>query len=384
MLIKNIITINDFNYSQGGASKVAIDTANLLLDYGFNSVFVSAVSNDNISTLKDGVVQYKFNGNEFLEYENKLIGAIHSLKFKKFSIFVENILKKFNAEDTVIHIHGWTKACSSDFFRVIRKLNFKIFLTVHEYFTFCPNGAYFDYRTKKSCGLRGCSLSCFFKNCDSRNYFFKIFRFVRQLFYNKNINVKYIHLIFISEFERRIISNQIEIKKFSILENPTIFKETNSSNKKKYDYVYIGRTSVEKGVDLFLGLARHLKDKKFLIVGNCDINLKNVEITGWITENMVNKYLLESKTLIFPSLWPETFGLNVIKALSNGIPCIVSSNTAAEDFVLDGFNGYVFEQGNLNSLISKAKLISKIEGNIFNCKMNNKYIERLIYIYETS
>ena len=34
--VKNIVIINDFDYTQGGASKVAIDTANLLCnDYRF-------------------------------------------------------------------------------------------------------------------------------------------------------------------------------------------------------------------------------------------------------------------------------------------------------------------------------------------------------------
>ena len=41
---KNIIIINDFNYIQGGASKVAIDTARLLKGEGFNVYFFSAVN----------------------------------------------------------------------------------------------------------------------------------------------------------------------------------------------------------------------------------------------------------------------------------------------------------------------------------------------------
>lgn len=34
MEVKTVVIINDFNYTQGGASKVAIDTAKLLLKQG--------------------------------------------------------------------------------------------------------------------------------------------------------------------------------------------------------------------------------------------------------------------------------------------------------------------------------------------------------------
>ena len=44
MRIKNVVIINDFNYVQGGASKVAIDTAKLLKNEGIKVYFFSAVN----------------------------------------------------------------------------------------------------------------------------------------------------------------------------------------------------------------------------------------------------------------------------------------------------------------------------------------------------
>ena len=45
MKIKNLIIVNDFNYVQGGASKVAIDTANILKEDIEKIYFFSAVNN---------------------------------------------------------------------------------------------------------------------------------------------------------------------------------------------------------------------------------------------------------------------------------------------------------------------------------------------------
>lgn len=352
--LKNIITINDFNYSQGGASKVAIDTANMLADAGYTSVFISAVSDDNKSTLDKNVIQYNFKGIEFLHYDNKIKGMIDGIRCKKFSDFVANILTNFSVENTVIHVHGWTKACSSDFFNILKMKGFKVYLTLHEYFSFCPNGAYFNFKKNHACNKKGCSLSCLLCNCDSRNYIFKIYRFVREFKYKKDIDFKYINAIYISDFEKKIVQSQIDVPYSTVICNP-VSKISLNRLEKEYDYVYIGRTSKEKGVDLFVNLAKQLKDKKFLIVGDYISSIENLKVTGWVSELEVDEYLKKSSILVFPSLWPETFGLNVIKALALGIPCIVSSNTAAEHYVCNGKNGYVFKQGDFLSLSKVAK-----------------------------
>lgn len=374
--IRNVITINDFNYSQGGASKVAIDTANLIAKNGLNSIFVSAVSDDEKCSLDSAVVQYRYCGNEFLKYKNKLNGMLNGIHCKGFTIFLHNILKRYDPKDTIVHVHGWTKACSSAFFPILKKSGFKTVLTLHEYFSFCPNGAYFDYKKYKACCKNACSLKCLICNCDSRNYFFKAYRYVRELKYKKDIDFQSVYAIYISMFEKKIIDRQISIPHFSVIENPiTPLKKT--AYDKIYDFAFIGRTSKEKGIDLFIRLAEQLQDKKFLIVGNFKTELKNVHVTGWVSEAMVDEYLLKSKTLVFPSIWPETFGLNVIRALAAGIPCLVSSNTAAEGYVVSGKNGYVFQQGNLHDLKEKAlKAYQELDNNY---KTDYYYFEYVDY-----
>ena len=379
--VKNIITINDFNYSQGGASKVAIDTANMLVENGYNSIFVSAVSDREKSSLSENVVQYEFGGKEFLHYDNKIIGMLDGLKCRNFTKFVENVLDNYSTENTVVHIHGWTKACSSDFFQVLKKRGFRTFLTLHEYFSFCPNGAYFDYKKNTACNKKGCSLSCLLCNCDSRNYIFKLYRFIREIIYKKNMDFEYIYAIYISHFEKRVISKQIRIPNYKVIENPVFPIETLSSSK-EFDFAYVGRTSKEKGIDLFTKLAKNFKDKKFLIIGDYHTDLANVVVTGWVSEQQVDTYIGKTKFLVFPSLWPETFGLNVIRALYAGIPCLVSSNTAAEDYVIEGINGFVFEQGNFQSILHYSEMMPLL--NCVTAKNGNaEYMNSLIEIYET-
>ena len=66
-------------------------------------------------------------------------------------------------------VAGWTKALSSSVFDVAFKMNFKVVLTLHDYFTACPNGGYFDYKENKICKRKPLSWKCIKCNCDSNS-----------------------------------------------------------------------------------------------------------------------------------------------------------------------------------------------------------------------
>lgn len=195
------------------------------------------------------------------------------------------------------------------------------------------------------------------------------------------MDFEYIYAIYISHFEKRVISKQIRIPNYKVIENPVFPIETLSSSK-EFDFAYVGRTSKEKGIDLFTKLAKNFKDKKFLIIGDYHTDLANVVVTGWVSEQQVDTYIGKTKFLVFPSLWPETFVLNVIRALYAGIPCLVSSNTEAEDYVIEGINGFVFEQGNFQSILHYSEMMPLL--NCVTAKNGNaEYMSSLIEIYET-
>ena len=187
MQVKNVIIVNDFNYIQGGASKVAIDTARLLKDNGINVYFFSAVNKSEKNI--DGITYVTTNQNEALKEKNKIKGIINGIYNLKARKEFKRLLLSLDKNETVIHIHGWTKALSSSVFDIAFKMNFKVVLTLHDYFTACPNGGYFDYKENKICKRKPLSWQCIECNCDSRNYGFKIYRLIRQFVQNKIVKL---------------------------------------------------------------------------------------------------------------------------------------------------------------------------------------------------
>ena len=67
MNIKTVVIVNDYDYIQGGASKVAIDTAKVLNNANINVYFFSAVSNLKDNEKIKGVKYISTNQNEALK-----------------------------------------------------------------------------------------------------------------------------------------------------------------------------------------------------------------------------------------------------------------------------------------------------------------------------
>lgn len=372
MNVKTVVIVNDFNYTQGGASKVAIDTARILNEENIKVIFFSAVNKEDEKI--DGIEYVSTNQNEALKEKNKIKGALNGIYNFKAKKELKKLLKTLDKDTTIIHVHGWTKALSSSVFDVAFKMKFKVVLTLHDYFTACPNGGYFNYKQNEICHLKPLSWKCIKCNCDSRNYGFKLYRIVRQFVQNKivKLNDRLENVITISEFSEKILNPTLgKNTKITRIYNPIDIDENAEKvdpSKNEY-YLYVGRISKEKGVDLFCQAITDLK-LKGIVVGDGDEKEKlekqypNIEFTGWKNKDEVKQYMGGARALIFPSRWYEGAPLTPLEAMQYGIPCLVSNVSSAIDYMQN--SGRIFEL-NVESL--------KKEINIYEKKIN-EYSEK--------
>ena len=393
--IENVVIINDFNYIQGGASKVAIDTAKILSNSGLKVYFFSAVNKteENI----EGITYISTKQNESLREKNRIKGAINGIYNFKAKIELKKLLKTLSPDKTIIHVHGWTKALSSSVFDIAFKMKYKVILTLHDYFTACPNGGYFNYKQNEICHLSPLSWKCIKCNCDSRNYGFKLYRIVRQFVQNKivRLNDKLKYVIAISNFSEKILESTLgENTKIIRINNPIeIDKEANIVDPTKNEYyLYVGRVSKEKGVDLFCEAITKL-GYKGIVVGDGYQKSKlqdeypNIEFTGWKNNDEVKEYMKGAKALIFPSRLYETAGLTPLEIMQYGIPCFVSNISAATEYIQN-------EKCKFNlSAEDLSDVIKKYEENINSYKeylgydikqiLKKEYKEEIIKTYKT-
>lgn len=388
--IKNVVIINDFDYVQGGASKVAIDTANLLSTNKNINVFFFSGDSKSVSDLNENVIKVCTNTGECLKNKNKLKGMINGLYNVEAKKKLKELLKKLNPENTIVHFHGWTKCLSSSVFDIVFKMKFPNTITLHEFFSACPNGGFFNYPKNKICHLKGGSIKCVCTNCDSRNYFIKLYRILRfyiQKYYVKlNKNMK--NIIYISDFSWNILKESFNSNvSASLIYNPIDLSKAKSDKVEKEDYLlYVGRVSKEKGVDIFCEAVTNC-GVKAVVVGDGDQKGKleskypNINFVGWKSNEDVKNYMKKAKALVFPSLWYETAGLTALEARSVGTNVVVSSNTAAVEFVANKNN--VFKQGSVDDLMRIIKRIDYCE-EVFNTDIFNydSYKKNILNKYE--
>ncbi len=391
--IKNIVIVNDFDYIQGGASKVSIDTANLLAEHteNINIYFFSGKTNKSSTTLNSRIIKVTVNQNEALKDRNRIRGIVNGIYNIKAKIKFKKLLKKLKSEETIIHIHGWTKCLSSSVIDIAFKMKFKVVLTLHDYFIACPNGGFYNYKCNQICKLNPLSYKCLKCNCDSRNYLFKMYRVIRQFIQNKIVKLptKLHYAIGISDLSIKVlkpyINSSITLKK---IYNPIEFKHNEEKvNYSKNDYfLYVGRVSKEKGVDIFCKVITELNLKGIVVGDGSEKNrltneFSNIEFVGWKTSEEVFEYMKKARCLIFPSLWYEGAPLTPLEAMSIGIPCLINDNCAGREYYAE------FNYKNIDELKQKiVKLINNDNYKEFNFEFleyftTYKYIENIKSFY---
>lgn len=374
--VKTVVIINDFDYTNGGAAKVALNTAELLSEKGIEVYLFSATNKhaDNNSKIK----YVSTNQEEALKDKNKIRGFFNGLYNFKAKKELMKLLDTLDRETTIIHVHGWMKALSSSIFSAMHKKKFKFVVTFHDYFSLCPNGGFFNYKTNKICKLKPLSWKCIRCNCDSRNYVFKIYRILRQFIQNKivKINDRIKYVISISNFSYNIlkagISKDAVVEK---IENPIEIeqqKERIKVENNKY-YLYVGRVSKEKGVNLFCEAISKL-NLKGIVVGDGDqkelleSKYSNIEFVGWKNTKEVQNYMKNARVLVFPSVWYEGAPLTPMEANAMGLPCISSDCCAAIENIENNKDGMIFD---INKIESLEQAINKIQNNDFLEKISN-------------
>src|SRR5262245_21581992 len=170
----HVIVVNDFAHVEGGASQVAISSAIGLANRGHQITYLSAVR-PVAPELLNSRVRVEITGQHaIVSNPNRMRALIQGLWNRTASRSMEGILRELDPRQTVVHLHGWTKALSSSVIRAALSRRFKVICTLHDYFSACPNGSFFNYPKNRICTLQPLSASCIASQCDRRHYGHKL------------------------------------------------------------------------------------------------------------------------------------------------------------------------------------------------------------------
>ncbi|MHB1274339.1 MAG: glycosyltransferase [Candidatus Humimicrobiaceae bacterium] len=370
-----ILIVNDYGYIQGGAAKVAIESAILLAEKGHDVTYFCAVGPVCKELTESKVKQIIcLSQSDLIGSKNKLSAALTNIFNIRAVRKIKNLIKA--SKPNICHMHGISKALSFSIITPFYNYKIPVVYTLHDYSLACPNSGIYNFKKNEICRLYESMFycKCLITDCDKRSYSQKLWRWLRFFISFKilNLDKKISGFIAVSNYVLNIFKPMIRKgAKIKMIRNP-IFNDFNPDinlsdcKNPKYEkttFMYIGRLSEEKGIDLILEAIEKV-DANLYIFGEGEKSeyIRNrsladktdkIKLFGWQDNQVVESELKKCSALILASKTAETGGIVVLEAAKFCVPSIVPDIGGPSEFVTDDFNGYCFKSGNTDSLINK-------------------------------
>lgn len=264
----------------------------------------------------------------------------------------------------VVHVHNFFYTASPAVFWAAKAAGAKTLFTLHNYRLFCLNGIFF--RAGAVCF--DCHTAGNFKKGVQEKCFKSSGLFSKALAWSTTLHRKtrtwknkVDRFVVINPFmQQLLIETGIDPEK--IIFKPNVLaeyhqKKINSYQERKDFYLYVGRLNTEKGI-------RHLVEafkqsgKKLVIVGDGELagfvkeNLTdNISYLGALPKTEVSLLYDTCKALVFSSLWIEGMPMTIIEAQCAGTIVVAAESVNTKTMIQPGINGFLYEAGNMNSLI---------------------------------
>ena len=209
---------------------------------------------------------------------------------------------------------------------------------------------------------------------------------MKKLFLNR------ISLVYASGAVHKDLLDQLHFKgKVHITKGVGIINKPSLSYiKREYKkrFLYIGRLSKEKNIEILVDVFNNLHDHTLTIIGTGPLELslknksrENIIFKGQIDNKELKHYFNNNNILLLTSI-SETWGLVAEEALYFGIPVIVSNNCGVCEIIKDSENGYIVDlkiSKNIENTILQIdnKIYQKLVDGVEKYSITNKDIEQL-------
>lgn len=264
-----------------------------------------------------------------------------------------------NYKPHIFHIHNTFPLISSGAFKVAKRHNIPVVMTLHNYRLIYPNGLLLD--NKNEIDLRTIEQTALvtvgqkvYRNSFLLTLILAVyieFHRKRKTF-KKNVD----QAIALSLFSREIFLKANVFNKNQITVKPN-FLESHIIQPKPIDskegFIFVGRLSEEKGILYLLEIweKNHIP-YPLNIVGSGPLENvvrefanrnTSIHYMGFKNRDEIFEIISCSRCLIFPSIWYETFGLTIIEAFSVGTTVLCSKLGGQAELVHDGKTGLLFD-----------------------------------------
>lgn len=296
--------------------------------------------------------------------------AVRDLTIHSLVLELEKFIKKNGIE--IIHIHSISNP------KLIQRCSklLPVVRTMHEPRMFCPGQGKFWRHSETICeipfGLH-CIKHAYTQGCMNRNpksVFNGMLNTKFEIESSKNL---YKAVIVMSDYMLNE-SLKVGIPKSVLHLNPAMTSKPDQSNdfvtKQDKRIIFIGRLSRTKGVHYLIKVCSGLMEKNYdinvdIVGDGHDAELFKGDVPdhlqhrfffhGWQHKEVVSDLLNNSYLMIFPSIYPEAFGLSGIEAMMQGKPVVGFDVGGVGTWLKHNETGYLVPVKNVKKMAEKAQ-----------------------------
>jgi len=357
----NVLFLNNYFYMRGGSERVFFGDMEMVEAHGHRVApfcrrsegdFASPFARFFAPDLQTATVSASLDG-------LRTVGQV--ISSRETAAGLDRMLAEFTPD--VAHAHNIYGRLTTSVLALLRQRGIPVMMTLHDYKLVCPSYKLeVDGRVCEACGgkqfyravVRRCHKGSMAASAvyAAESYFN---RFLGR--YRKGVAV----LISPSHFLKGKLvefgwpETQIEVVRNCL---------DSSGFEPRYEpgeyFLYLGRLSREKGVDILLDAFATLPDTARLVVagtGPLEAELRGrvagegrVTFTGYLSGAALEASIRGARAVVVPSQWYENAPLSVLEAMAYGKPVIGARIGGIPEMVEEGRTGLLFEAGDVDAL----------------------------------
>lgn len=261
----------------------------------------------------------------------------------------------------VVHVHNTFPLISPSIYWVAHRHRVPVVQTLHNFRLHCPQAMYLrNGRVCEDClgkiPWRGALRGCYRNSKLQSTVLAGMVTLHRAMGTWQNKVTRYIAL---NEFCRnKFIEGGLPAHRILIKPNFVDFSAPVAGA--RAGFLFVGRLSAEKGVDVLVNAARTVVGAHVRVAGTGPESAllegaHGVQPLGALDGAAVRTEMRQAMALVLPSIWYENFPRTLVEAFGCGLPVIASRIGALVELVQDGVTGLLFEPGNTQDLAQKMQ-----------------------------
>lgn len=338
--IRRIVIAHNF-YQQRGGEDAVVEAESALLTSNGHDVMAFSRHNDDIQSMA------------------KL--AMVRETFWSSSTKAQLAARMADFAPDLIHVHNTFPLLSPAVYWAANHLKVPVIQTLHNFRLMCPQAMFL--RNGKVCEdclgkvpWRGAVRGCYRGSVAQSTVLASMVTFHRAIGTWQNKVTRYIAL---NEFCRsKFIAGGLPAERVVVKPNFVDFAAPPETV--RAGFLFVGRLSAEKGIDVLVNAAKSLQTADVRVAGTGPEagalqGVSGLVPLGGLGMEQVRQEMVQAMALVLPSIWYENFPRTLVEAFGCGLPVIASRIGALAELVTDGITGLLFDPGDAKDLADKMR-----------------------------